>query len=80
MKRVKFACLNLTIHFQLKEDLVGHEAAAKAVKDELAKYKYQLDQRRVKYKIIEETVQSDDSIILRIKRKYDNYSSGDYLD
>ena len=80
MKRVKYACLDQTIHFQLKEDLIGHEGAAKAVKDELAQFKAQLERKHSKYKIIEETVQPDDSIILKIKKQYNDYDCGDYLE
>lgn len=79
MKRVKYACLDQIIHFQLREDLVGHEAAARAVKDELAQFKAQLEGKHSKFKIIEETVQSDDSIILKVKRQYNDYDCGDYL-
>lgn len=80
MKRIKFACLEQTIHFQLKEDIAGHTMAAAAVKEELVQYKTQLDRKHVKYKIIEENVQSDDSIILKIKRQYNEYDCGNYLD
>lgn len=79
MKRIKFACLEQTIHFQLKEDIIGHEAAAAAVKDELKQYKAQLNHKNVKYRIFEEKTLPDDSIILKIKRQYNNYDCGDYL-
>jgi len=79
MKRIKYACLDQTIHFQLKEDLVGHEAAARAVKDELEQFKAQLEHKHTKYKVIEETVQPDESIILKIKKQYNDYECGDYL-
>ncbi|MGE4275812.1 MAG: hypothetical protein AB7E30_01395 [Lawsonibacter sp.] len=79
MKRIKYACLDQTIHFQLREDLVGHEAAARAVKDELAQFKAQLEQKHSKFKIFEETIQPDDSIILKIKKQYNDYDCGDYL-
>lgn len=80
MKRVKYACLEQTIHFQLKEDNIGHEAAMKAVKDELENYKSSLDRKHTKYKILDEQVQSDGSIIIKIKRQYNDYSCGEYLD
>ena len=38
MKRIKAACLEQTVHFQLKDDL-GHAAAARAVKEEYEHYK-----------------------------------------
>ena len=47
MKRIKAACLEQTVHFQLKDDL-GHAAAARAVKEEYEHYKqpYQIQNRR----------------------------------
>ena len=38
MKRIKYACLEKTLHFQLKEDL-DRIAAIRAVQDEVAHYK-----------------------------------------
>ena len=48
MKRIKAACLEQTVHFQLKDDL-GHAAAARAVKEEYEHYKMQLERSRTKY-------------------------------
>jgi len=79
VKRIKAACIEQTIHFQLKEDL-GHAAAARAVKDELERYKTQLNRSHTKYKIVEETVQPDDSIVIKIKKQYTGHNCGDYLD
>ena len=79
MKRVKVVCLCQTLHFLLKEDL-GHDYAAKLVKQEVQHYEEGLDRSGTKYKIIEETVQPDDSIIIKIKKQYNNSSVGEYLD
>lgn len=79
MKRIKYACLEQMIHFQLKEDL-GRDLAVRAVREELTAYKNQLDRKQTKYKIEEEAEQADGSIILRIKRQYNDYNVGDYLD
>ena len=43
MKRVIFACIEKTLHFQLKEDMV-HVSAAREVKEEVERYKQQLEQ------------------------------------
>ena len=51
MKRIKAACLEQTVHFQLKDDL-GHAAAARAVKEEYEHYKMQLERSRTRYKIV----------------------------
>ena len=71
MKRIKAACLEQTVHFQLKDDL-GHAAAARAVKEEYEHYKMQLERSRTRYKIVEETVQPDDSILIKIKKQYNH--------
>ena len=79
MKRIKSACLLQTVHFQLKEDL-GHAAAVQQVREELSHYKSQLDRNRIKYKIVDETEQPDGSIVVHIKRQYNNHSCEEYMD
>ncbi len=79
MKRIQSACVCQTLHFILKEEL-GHEFAAKQVREEVEHYKKVLDRNRTKYKIVEETVQSDDSIIVKVIKQYNQSPVGDYLD
>lgn len=79
MKRVKAACICQTLHFMLKED-VEHSMAAKMVKEEVAVYKRTLERNRTQYKIVEETVQPDDSIIIKIIKQYNTSPVGNYLD
>lgn len=78
MKRVKFACLEQTIFFLLKDD-VPKDIAKEDVKKELEAYKQQLKQKNTKFKVIEESIQEDGSIILKIKKQYNNYDCGEYL-
>lgn len=78
MKRVKSACICQTLHFMLKEDL-GHTYAAKMVREEVEKYKKSLNRNHTQYKIVEETVQEDDSIIIKIIKQYNTSPVGDYL-
>lgn len=78
MKRIKSACLEQTVHFQLKED-VPHDAAIAAVKGELEQYKAQLDRNHTKYQITEEVPQADGSIIIKIKKQYNRHSCADYF-
>lgn len=79
MKRIKSACLLQTIHFQLKED-IARAAAEHAVREEVAHYKAQLERNRTTYKIEEETVQPDGSIIIKIRKQYNNHDVGTYMD
>ena len=79
MKRIKSACLLQTIHFQLKED-IPHDAAVRGVKDELENYKAQLKRNRTRFQIVSEDVQPDGSIILRLRKQYNNYSCEEYME
>lgn len=78
MKRVKAACICQTLHFMLKED-TGHDYAVRLVKEEVARYKADLERNRTKYKIIDEAEQSDGSVIIRIIKQYNQSPVGDYL-
>ena len=40
----------------------------------------QLERSRTRYKIVEETVQPDDSILIKIKQQYNHHDCGDYMD
>ena len=75
MRRILAACLNQTLHFQLKDDMEHGEAAA-----EVAEYKEYLQKKRIPHRILEEVKQPDDSIILKVKKQVNSYSVGDYLD
>lgn len=78
MKRVKAACITQILHFQLKEDF-GHDYAVKLVKEEVDRYKKSLEKSKVKYKILSETEQNDGSIIIEIKKQYNQSPVGNYL-
>ena len=78
MKRIKSACLLQTIHFQLKED-IPHETAVRGVREELEHYKNQLTRNRTCYQIVDEAVQPDGSILLRIKKQYNSYNCDEYM-
>lgn len=79
MKRVKAACLLQTIHFQLKDD-IEKTLAAKNAREEAEHYKSLLTKNRTKYKVLDETVLPDGSIVMKIAKQYTTYSVGDYLD
>ncbi len=79
MKRIKYACLEQTIHFQLK-DGISSPAAIQAVKEEYQMYRARLDRARTKYKILSEQEQPDGSLIVELKKQYNSYDPGSYLD
>lgn len=79
MKRIKAACLEQTIHFQLKEG-ISPELARQQVRQEYESYKAQMDRNRTKYKIMEEAGQPDGSLIIKIKRQNNTQPVGSYLE
>lgn len=79
MKRIKAACLEQTIHFQLKEG-VPSEPAKQQIRQEYESYKMQMDRNRTQYKIMEEAEQPDGSLIIKIKRQNNTQPVGGYLD
>ena len=79
MKRVKAACICQTLHFMLKED-VEHSLATEQVAREVAQYKRNLECNCIQHKILEESVQPDGSVILKVIKQYNTSPVGDYLD
>ena len=78
MKRIKAACIRQTLCFTPKED-VERTYALKLLKEEVKKYKAQLERSGTKHKIISEEEQSDGSVLIEIIKKYNSSPVGDYL-
>ena len=51
-----------------------------AARAEVEHYKTQLDRSRTRYQITEEAEQPDGSILIHIKKQYNNHSCGAYMD
>ena len=66
MKRIQSACLEQTILFELTE--------------ELKHYKSELDRKRIPYKVVSETAHPDGSVVIKLKKRYNQYGLGDYLE
>ena len=79
MKRIKAACLEQTIHFQLKDGLTS-EAARQQVHREYEAYKTQMDRHGVRYRILAEQEQPDGSLVIQIKKQNNSQPVGGYLD
>lgn len=79
MKRVKAACICQTLHFMLKDD-IAHDQAVKFVEQEVDQYIKTLERNRTQYKIVDQSVQSDGSIIMKVIKQYNASPVGDYLD
>ncbi len=78
MKRVKAACICQTLHFMLKED-AAHNYAVQQVRDEVEHYKRGLERNRTQYKIVDEQIQPDGSVIVKVIKQYNASPVGDYL-
>ena len=79
MKRVKAACICQTLHFMLK-DGVSQELGAKLVQEEVENYKKSLIRSNARHKILEEDLQSDGSVIVKLIKQYNQSPVGSYLD
>lgn len=66
MKRIQCACLEQTILLETQQDYSAYRAT--------------LEKKRVKHRIVDEQRRSDGSIVVRIKKQYNHYDTGDYLD
>jgi hypothetical protein len=66
MKRIISACLEQTQKFETDAD---YQTYIKG-----------LERKRIKYKIVDKQVESDNTVIVKVKRDYSNYPVGDYLD
>lgn len=82
MKRVQSACIFQTLIFQQKDDLFFSTEKKLALnKEEVEKYKAALEKNKTKFRIVEETQQSDGAIIVRVRKQYnDKTDVGDYFD
>jgi hypothetical protein len=54
--------------------------AAKLVQEEVAQYKKNLDKNRIKYKIVDESLCEDGSVLVKVIKQYNTSPVGDYLD
>lgn len=73
MKRVKAACILQTLVFSQKPEMgYSKEQSLKLCHEEVEHYKAALERARTKYVITEETEQDDGSVVIRVKKQYNN--------
>ena len=48
--------------------------------EEVKNYKLQLERAHTRYQIVDEVVQPDDSIVVRVKKQYNNHPCDAYMD
>lgn len=73
MKRVKAACILQTLVFSQKPEMgYSKESALKINQEEIERYKKNLERTRTKYQIVDTVEQSDGSVILRVRKQYND--------
>lgn len=71
MKRVKAACILQTLVFAQKDDCgLTREQQLRINHDEVKRYRETLDRSRTRYQITEEMEQADGSVIVRVRKQY----------
>lgn len=70
MKRVKAGCILQTLVFLQKEDCgFSKEIQLQANRDELERYKAELEKNKTRYQILSVTEQSDSSILVHVRKQ-----------
>ena len=73
MKRVKATCILQTLIFSQKDDCgMTREQQLKFNHEEVARYKAMMDRSRIRYQITEETEQSNGSVLVRVRKQYND--------
>lgn len=73
MKRVKAACIQQTLVFMQKEDCgLSKASILETNRKELEHYKQAMDRTRTRYQIVSEEEQEDGSIIVRVRKQYND--------
>ena len=69
MKRVKAGCILQTLVFKQKEDCgFSKDSQLRCNRDEVEKYRKDLEKNKTRYKIMSVEEQEDASIIVRVKK------------
>ncbi|MCD7945025.1 MAG: hypothetical protein LUF81_00155 [Clostridiales bacterium] len=78
MKRIRFACLSQTVHFERNEKL-GQEEATRMALLERDRYLKRLEETGTAYRIDQQYQLEDGTPVLVLRRQYNSYAPGDYL-
>ena len=79
MKMISDACICQTMIFKPKENIERTEAI-KLMMKEANDYKEFLDRIQTPYKVIEERIDENGSVIIELRKKYGRYHMGKYLE
>ncbi len=73
MKRIRSAAIFQTVVFSQKPDLgFSRDRLLRLNREEFDRYKTALDRARTKYVIVAESEEPDGSIVVRVKKQYNN--------
>ena len=73
MKRVKAACILQTLVFAQKDDCgMTRERQLEVNNNEVSRYKAAMDRSHTRYQITEETEQADGSVLVRVRKQYND--------
>lgn len=73
MKRVKAACILQTLIFTQKDDCgLTIEQQRELNHNEIERYKAAMERSRIRYQIAEETEQNDGSVVVRVRKQYND--------
>ena len=73
MKRIQSACIMQTLIFAQKPDMgYSTEQARRLNREEITRYKDAMDHAKTRYVLVSETEQDDGSIVIRIKKQYND--------
>ncbi len=73
MKRVKAGCIQQTLVFSQKPDAGLSKARARELnRAEYENYRATLEQSRTRYMIVDECEQDDGSLVVRVKKQYND--------
>ena len=73
MKRVKAACILQTLVFAQKPDtMLSRETMLSLNRQEFAHYKQTMEKTRTRYQIIDEAEQDDGSILVHVRKQYND--------
>lgn len=79
MKRVKYACLSQTIYFTLSDKL-PHQEAVKQALEERSRCLEEMERKGVQYRADKQYQMEDGTPVLEVRKQYNNYLTGQYLD
>ena len=73
MKRVQAACILQTLVFMQKEDCgLSKISISEANRREFESYKQKMEKARTRYQIVSQEEQEDGSIIVRVRKQYND--------